>query len=62
MDYAKYKSTEDNQSVSFSDILDAYQVKIQLVTIYAGVIGIVFEGNFSNDRIVPNLFSFNQNI
>ena len=44
MNYAKYKTTEDNESVSLSDILDVYQVKIQLVTIYAGLIGIVLEG------------------
>ena len=62
MNYAKYKTTEDNESVSLSDILDAYQVKIQLVTIYAGVFGIVFEGNYSNDHLGPHLFSFNQNI
>ena len=62
MDYAKYKTTEDNESMSLGDILDVYQVKIQLVTIYAGVIGIVFEGNYSNDHFVPHQLSFNQNI
>ena len=66
MDYAKFKIIDENESASISDsisdILDAYQVKIQLVTIYAGVIGIIFEGNYSNDHLVPHLFSFNQNI
>ena len=47
MNYAKFKADEDNKS-SFSDVLDAHQVKIQLLTIYAGVIGIVLEGNYSN--------------
>ena len=47
MNYAKFKTDEDNKS-SFSDVLDAHQVKIQLLTIYAGVIGIVLEGNYSN--------------
>ena len=58
MDYAKYKTTEENESASISDILDANQVKIQLVTIYAGVIGIVFEGKYSNDHLVPDSLRF----
>ena len=62
MDYAKFKTIGENESASISDILAAYQVKIQLVTIYAGVIGIIFEGNYSNDHLVPHLLSLNQNI
>ena len=48
MNYAKFKTDEDEkQSLigKITDALDAHQVKIQLVTIYAGLIGIVLEGN-----------------
>ena len=51
MNYAKFKTDEDEkQSLTgkITDALDAHQVKIQLVTIYAGLIGIVLEGNYSN--------------
>ena len=53
MNYAKFKPTEDYETMSFSDLLDANQVKIQLFTIYAGVIGVVFEGKYSNN-ILPD--------
>ena len=51
MNYAKFKTDEDEQpslTGKITDFLDAHQVKIQLVTIYAGLIGIVLEGNYSN--------------
>ena len=51
MNYAKFKTDEDEQpslTGKIGDFLDAHQVKIQLLTIYAGVIGIVLEGNYSN--------------
>ena len=47
MNYAKFKTDEDEQpslTGKITDFLDAHQVKIQLVTIYAGLIGIVLEG------------------
>ena len=34
-----------------SDFLDRNQVKIQLLTIYAGLIGIILEGNYSDNSI-----------
>ena len=51
MNYAKFKTDEDEQpslTGKITDFLDAHQVKLQLVTIYAGLIGIVLEGNYSN--------------
>ena len=45
MNYAKFKTTEEESS-TLTDLLDANQVKIQLVTIYAGLFGIVLEGNY----------------
>ena len=43
MDHAKFKTDEEIKP-SFPEKLDAHQVKIQLVSIYAGLIGIVLEG------------------
>ena len=49
MGYSDYK-IENKLSFGekISDALDRNQVKIQLVTIYAGLIGIVLEGNYSH--------------
>ena len=43
MNLAKFK-TDEEVKPSFAEKLDAHQVKIQLVTIYAGLLGIVLEG------------------
>ena len=47
MNYAKFQTDEESKpsfAEKISDALDAHQVKIQLVTIYAGLISIVLEG------------------
>ena len=51
MRYSDYK-IENTRSFGekISDALDRNQVKIQLVTIYAGLIGIVLEGNYSHRK------------
>ena len=52
--YAQYKTNEPikpSMAEKISDALDKHQVKIQLVTIYAGLIGIVLEGYCSNTII-----------
>ena len=51
MGYSDYK-IENKRSFGekISDTLDRNQVKIQLVTIYAGLIGIVLEGNYSHRK------------
>ena len=46
MNYAKFKTTEEEDNSSLTDLLDAHQVNIQLITIYAGLFGIVLEGNY----------------
>ena len=45
MGYSDYK-IKPSFGEKISDALDRNQVKIQLVTIYAGLIGIVLEGNY----------------
>ena len=52
--YSEYETelNEEQNERSFgdklSDFLDRNQVKIQLLTIYAGLIGIMLEGNYSD--------------
>ena len=52
--YSEYKTelNEEQNQRSFGDklgdFLDKNQVNIQLLTIYAGLIGIVLEGNYSD--------------
>ena len=42
------KQNERSFGDKLSDFLDRNQVKIQLLTIYAGLIGIMLEGNYSD--------------
>ena len=55
--YSEFKTelNEEQNQRSFGDklgdFLDKNQVNIQLLTIYAGLIGIVLEGNYSDNLL-----------